>query len=259
MSHPILPTLRLQALRMYLPPPGLAEHLSDPYYVGRYNDLPGDHDQPNFPAYHLNRLALVFVRYKVQDIFGLHLIHGHFKIPQDTFMLGSSIRGRLTGYWTKPTPFETASSPIHGHIYILSSDNRPVAYEYREGDSPAAKTNPAFFRELFEYLSTNQLTGLLGLEVLEDTSNGQVFEFVIAGEGTVMVKEEQVAHADPYRVTGWSFAEDHGIISVKGHETHASLPNGPHHIFRDGKPLRSIDTVVELLLQKQVIKERYGS
>ena len=177
-------------------------------------------------------------------------------------MLGTNVKGRLKGCWTKPTPFNAASNPIHGHIYVFSSDSQPIAYEYREGDAPkyAAETKPAFFRELFEYLSTNQLTGLLGLQVLENTSSQrlQASEFVIAGEGTVMVEEAQVAYANTYRVTGWSFAKDqYGIVSYKGHETHASVPNGVHRIFTDGKRLGSIDAVVDLLLQKQAIKERY--
>ena len=175
-------------------------------------------------------------------------------------MLGSSFKGRVSGYWTKPTPFEAINSnPIHGHIYTLSPDNRLLAYEYREGDAPkrAADIDQAFFGELSKYLSSNQLAGLLGLEVLEDTSSPQpqTLEFVLAGEGTVMIKEEEVAYANISRVTGWSFAQDeNGIISIKGHETHASPANGVHQIFRDGKPLRNIDAVVDLLLHKGVIK-----
>ena len=96
----------------------------------------------------------------------------------------------------------------------------------------------------------------MGLEVLEDTSSPQpqMLEFVLAGQGTVMVKEEEIAHANIYRVTGWSFAQDEdGNVSVKGNETHAAA-NGVHQIFRDGKPLRNIDAVVDLLLQEAVVK-----
>jgi len=226
--------------------------------VERYNYLLEDHDQPSFPEHHLNQLAQLFIQYNVQKIFGLHLIHGHLKIPHNTIMVGSSFKGRLSGYWTKPTPFEaTISKPIHGHIYTLSPDDRLLAYEYREGDAPKgiADINQAFFVELSNYLSSNQLAGLLGLQVLEDTLSPQpqMLEFVLAGRGTVMVKEE-VAHADIYRVTGWSFTQDKdGIVSVKGNETHAGV-NGVHKIFRDTKPLRNIDAVVDLLLQEGVIK-----
>jgi len=110
--------------------------------------------------------------------------------------------------------------------------------------------------ELSEYLSSNMLAGLLSLEVLEDTLSPQpqMLEFVLPGQGTIMVKEEEVAYANIYRVTGWSFTQDgNGIVSVKGHETHAGV-NGRHEIFRDTKPLRNVDAVVDLFLQEGVIK-----
>ena len=100
---------------------------------------------------------------------------------------------------------------------------------------------------------------LLGLEVLEDTLSPQpqMLEFVLAGEGTVMVKKEELTHANIYRVTGWSFILDEdGIVSVKGHETHAGV-NGRHEIFRDMKPLRNIDAVVDLLHQEGLIKNSH--
>jgi len=51
----------------------------------------------------------------------------------------------------------------------------------------------------------NKLAELLALEVLEDTSSlqSQMREFVLAGQGTVLVKEDGgVAHTNIYRVTG---------------------------------------------------------
>jgi len=57
-----------------------------------------DHEQPNVSEHHLNLLAQLFIRYSVQDTFGVHLIHGHLKIPQDTIMLGSMFRRELSGY-----------------------------------------------------------------------------------------------------------------------------------------------------------------
>ena len=176
-------------------------------------------------------------------------------------MLGSMFRRELSGYWTKPTPFETVlANPVHGHIYTLSSDNRLLAYEYRDGLTPKNVTDidQAFFQELSTYLTSNKLAGLLGLEVLEDTSSprSQMLEFVLAGQGTVMVKEE-AAHGDTYRVTGWSFAQEQdGTISVKGNETHAGTAGG-HQVFTDGKPLRNIDAVMNLLLQEGVIRDHY--
>ena len=217
-------------------------------------------EQPDISPHHLQLLAQLFIRYKAQNTFGVHLIHGHFKIPHGTIMLGSTFRRELSGYWTKPTLYETTlANSVHGHIYTLSSDTRLIAYEYREGGAPknVDEIDTGFFHELSKYLIPNKLVGLLGLEVLEDTSSPQsrMLEFVLAGQGTVMVKEEETMHTDIYRVTGWSFVQDKdGIISVKGNETHASTPSGGHQVFTDGKPLRNIDTVMSLFLQEGIIK-----
>lgn len=158
-------------------------------FLSQANYLLDDRDQPNSLEHHLNQLAQLFIQCNVQKIFGLHLIHDHLKISHNTIMLGSSLKGQLSGYWTKPTPSEVIiPNPIHGHIYILSPDNRLLAYEYREGDAPkcVADINQAFFGELSKYLSSNQLTGLLGLEVLEELEDKsspqpQMLEFVLAG------------------------------------------------------------------------------
>jgi len=175
-------------------------------------------------------------------------------------MSGSRFRGERSGGWTKPTPFESIlGNHVHGHIYILSPDNRLLPYEYRDGGAPkhAAGVAQIFFRELSEYLISNKLAGVLGLEVLEDTSSPQphMLEFILAGQGTVMVKEQEAARADLYRVTGWSFAKDKdGIISIKGNETHAGTAGGGHQIFTDGKPLKDIEAVMKLLLQERVLR-----
>lgn len=226
----------------------------------RYNCLLDDEDQATTKEHHLNKLAQLFVDYNAQKIFGLHLIHGHFRIPPNTVMLGTIFEGRLSCCWTKPSPFEAIlSKPVHGHIYTFSPDHHLLPYEYRDGDVPKGVTDidQAFFWELSEYLSSNKLAELLGLEVFDDTwsPQPQMSEIVLAGQGTVMVKGEDVENAEPYKVTGWCFAQDeNGIVSVKGQETHAAV-NGEHKIFRDTKPLSNIDAVLDLLLQERIIKD----
>ena len=45
-----------------------------------------------------------------------------------------------------------------------------------------------------------------------------MLEFALRGEGTAMLREQNVDHGGIYRTTGWSFAQDDdSIISVKGH------------------------------------------
>ena len=67
-------------------------------------------------------------------------------------MLGTTF-AQPSGYWTKPTSIQDINpEDIHGHIFMLSPDNRLVAYEYREGPpNDIAGTDPAFFQELIEH------------------------------------------------------------------------------------------------------------
>lgn len=54
-------------------------------------------------------------------------------------------------------------------------------------------------------------------------------------------------------LTGWSFAQDeNSVIVIKERETHAGTANGVHQILKDGKALRIIDAVVDLLAQEGV-------
>lgn len=230
----------------------------------RYNCLVNDHEQPYVSLHDLELLAQLFLRYNAQAIFGLHLVHGHFRIPSDTVMLGSMFTGHSSGYWTKPIPYDKIhAKDVHGHIYTISAENDLLAYEYREGTAPdnIAKIDAAFFHEFTKYLGSNKLGGVLGLEVLEDrlSSQSQMLEFVLADQGTVMLKKEDATNAHIYRVTGWSFARSaDGTVSIKGNETHASRPGEDHKLFTDGKLLESIDAVMSLLLKNGVIKNQWN-
>ena len=206
---------------------------------------------------HLAHLAQLFIRHNVQDAFGLHLIHAHFKIPHDMVMLGTTFGHGLAGYWTQPQLYETLLTvPVHGHVFVVNSAKCLLPYEYREGKAPTAAidTGPVFFEELSAYLTLNKLEQLLGLQVLEERLDSQLLmEFVIAEQATAMIKSEHAAQSDIYRVTGWTFTQTmDGSISVKGKETHASQ-NGIHKIFTDGK-LKTIDAGLKFLLQKGVFK-----
>ncbi len=214
---------------------------------------------PEVSEHHLQSLASLFIRHGTQDKFGLHLVHGHFKIDEDTIMLGSGFGENFSGSWTKPTrSMDVDRDKIHGHIYVLSIENQFIAYEYRKGASPVNKRemHPAFFDELTKYLARNDLAGLLGLQVLNSPTvlGERMLEFVLGREGTVMLGEQDVNHGGIYRITGWSFEQsEDGIISVKGGESHARTVRGTHQVFTDGKPLPTVEAVQKVLHEEGVI------
>ncbi len=53
-----------------------------------YNVLPDDSQQPEILESHIHNLAALFVRNRADGILGIHLVHAHFAIPEDTAILG---------------------------------------------------------------------------------------------------------------------------------------------------------------------------
>lgn len=224
----------------------------------RYNNLKDDSGQPEVTVNQLNSLAALFTRHDAQDVFGVHLVHGHFQIDEDMIMLGVDLGTDFPGYWTRPTKSTNVDTDsIHGHVYMLS-ENHFTPYEYRGGPSVSnwKQVHPSFFSELASYLATNDLAGVLGLQVLDRlaVSPERMLEFVLGGEGTAMLREQDVNHGGIYRVTGWSFGRDEdGIISVKGSESHAKTTKGTHQVFIDGKPLPTVEAVRDVLQKERII------
>lgn len=157
-------------------------------------------------------------------------------------MLGKSVQ-QPSGCWTKPTGIEEVNlEDIHGHIFALAGDGRFVAYEYRERPPfDMADVKPEFFRDIIQYLRSNNLEDLLGLQVLSNEPQEKLAEFVLGQEaGTVMLRESEANYGRISRVTGWSFEDKDGVISCKGNDVHAEMKNGNHRIFQDSKPLPDV-------------------
>ena len=173
-------------------------------------------------------------------------------------MVGTTVGNGPIRCWTRPVPFRDLCVGLHGHIYALSTDNRFVPYEFRQGTAPhkIKVVQNAFFEEILQYLVKHDLTSVLGLEVVEDDveSGGQMYEFVVADQCTVMVAEQQLKYKNGFQVTGWSVAKgDDGISCFKGGQTHSKSTTGSHQIFTDGKALLDVRSVVELLCQSGIV------
>ena len=87
-----------------------------------YNSLPHPKEQPEVSDDMLKALGELFVRHGVHDIFGIHLLHGHFAAPEGTMLFGVQFQmsGASQACWTKPVPAaELATESIHGHVFRL--------------------------------------------------------------------------------------------------------------------------------------------
>lgn len=217
-----------------------------------YNLLPDDGDQPDVQEVHLHELASLFKRFNVQDIFGMHLIHGHFKLDGGNVMLGTALKS-VRGCWTKPTRITDINpTEIHGHIFRLTGSGEMQAYEYREGlTTNLDGADPAFFQELAEYLQANNLANLLGLQVLGKEVPEMMCEFVLQDNGTVMLDARDVKNWTPFRVTGFTLSGP-GMTVLKGGESHAKTTKGTHQVFIGGK-IGKEDPLMDALRAEHIV------
>jgi len=226
-----------------------------------YNTLLHPEDQPDVTERTLKDLGELFVRHKVQDVFGIHLLHGHFMAPEGTVLVGThfNLPTNSNACWTKPVPIAGLKmDTLQGHVFTLQSDGSFIPYEYHEGapDAKAASTSPAFFQEFADFLQKQNLASLIALQLLDGTEKNTNMEFMTGPQSTVMLDERDVIGFDQPRIsTGWSFrVGDDGIISCKGNDVYAPKTNSSHQVFQDSKPL-TISTVEELkdALRKEAI------
>ncbi|KYK53953.1 hypothetical protein DCS_05902 [Drechmeria coniospora] len=204
-------------------------------------------EQPPVDGEHIQNLATIFVRHNAQNALGIHLIHGHFSIPENTVLLGTNFEGPK-GRWAKVTGIEYVDpASVHGHIFVLSDDGL-CAYEYQEGPLPdVSVVGRGFLREFVNYLVANHLTELIGLQVLSDCGGNQSMYELILNEGTVMLQEDAVKNCEPTRVTGWKFeAGPSGPRACQSNETHSTMTSGNHKVFNAGKPLPKLKNVDDL-------------
>ncbi|KAI0526428.1 hypothetical protein F5B22DRAFT_585712 [Xylaria bambusicola] len=216
-----------------------------------YNLLPDDRDQPHVQEVHLQQLAVILKHYGVQNKFGIHLIHGHLQLESDKIMLGTALTS-VRGCWTKPTSINHINlAEIHGHIFKLTPKGELQAYEYREGSvMDLSDVDAAFFHELTEYLKTNNLVDLLGVQVLGKEIPEMMCEFVLQDNGTVMLDSRDVKGWSPYRTTGFFYAP--GMTSLSGGEKHAKKTNGNHQVFVDGK-IGKEDPLMDVLRAQDIV------
>ncbi|KFY30327.1 hypothetical protein V494_08190 [Pseudogymnoascus sp. VKM F-4513 (FW-928)] len=205
-----------------------------------YNVLPTDSQQPEILQSHINNLAALFVRNRADGILGIHLAHAHFAVPANTAILGANY-DKPYCRWAKTTAIQTIDlSNVHGHIFVLT-DHGFHPYEYQTGPSPdLSEVNSTFLPELADYLNTNNLSTLVGLQII-DQSPAHVFELILP-LATVMLDVLDLNGCVPARQTGWKFEVENGEPRVcKSNETHGRNANG-HDIFNEGAPHPKLET-----------------
>lgn len=172
-------------------------------------------------------------------------------------MLGTNIEDPC-GRWTKATVTDMIElNKVHGHIFALRPPVGFVAYGYQDGPMPdLSAISDNFFAELASYLTSNDLTSLLGLQVRLEGVPESMFELIL-DQGTVMLDEAAVRGYSASRQTGWKFELKDGESRVcAANKTHAKKTSGNHQVFNAGKPqpkLASIADLKEALVRAKIL------
>lgn len=219
-----------------------------------YNGLPDDLEQPAILDSHIRQLSRLFVRNNAHEIFGIHLVHGHFEIPEENALVGANYDSPPCR-WARITDAHRIDlDGVHGHIFVLT-EHGFHPYEYQQGITPdMSKVSENFLAEFSNFLVENDLTKLIGLQIL-DPHLPEMFELILPG-GTIMVEVSSLKGCNPTRRTGWRFGESNGQPRVcKPNETHARHANG-HDVFNAGAahpPLTTFEDVKHALQRENIL------
>jgi len=209
-----------------------------------YNVLPTDSQQPEILQSHIDDLAALFVRNGADRILGIHLAHAHFSIPENNVILGVSYDNPHCR-WARTTAVQTMNlSNMHGHIFVLRGHNFHP-YEYQTGPLPdLSAVKRTFLPELANYLIENDLSNLVGLQII-DQNSAHMLELILP-QGTVMLDVLNLNGCVPTRQTGWKFEAVNGEPRVcQANETHGRTAT-THEIYNKGDPLPKLENFQDL-------------
>ncbi|POR39632.1 Uncharacterized protein TPAR_00172 [Tolypocladium paradoxum] len=170
-------------------------------------------------------LAALFVRNRAHGNVGIHLVHGRFAIPENTVLLGIN-HDMPRCRWGKATTMQTMDlSNVHGRIFVLT-DRGFHPHEYQIGPVPdLSRVDGTFLPELADFLSTNNLAMLVGLQVI-DMYPSHMLELVLS-RGTIMLHASNLNGCVLTRQTGWKFEVENGEPRVcQANEMHGQTRTG---------------------------------
>jgi hypothetical protein len=181
-------------------------------------------------------------------------VHAHFAIPENTVLLGVN-HNMPRCRWTNATTIQTMDlSNVHGHIFVLT-DHGFHPYEYQSGPVPdLSRVDDTFLVEFADFLHTNNLATLAGLQVL-DRYPSYMLELVLP-QGTIMLDVSDLKGCVATRQTGWNFKVENGEPCVcQSNESHGETGKG-HEVYNKGDPHPKLETfpeVVDALERLQIL------
>ncbi|WKT54314.1 hypothetical protein QSH57_004898 [Fusarium oxysporum f. sp. vasinfectum] len=195
-----------------------------------YNSLP-EHTKRSSIEGHLPAFQHMFVQYGVTNKLGIHLRHGHFKLPENHILVGTSVSKPLCR-WARTQHFDNINlHSVHGHIFALDDSGQLHPYEFHEANYQEAI--PADFLDAFvKYINDNGLQTEAGLQILLPEFKDQCMSEIPFTDQTIMLDIKHLNGLKPGTVTGWTFS----LTECTAGEMHAETGDG-HEKVNVGAPL----------------------
>ncbi|KAF2222754.1 hypothetical protein BDZ85DRAFT_250611 [Elsinoe ampelina] len=182
---------------------------------------------------HVKALLALVNDHGMADHFGVHSLHNHGPIPEKTICLETDLPGYENIKWNRSTPVtdQLLTQKIHPTLFRVNGAD-VIPFEFALGPSPidASAIPKAFVADLVEYLTENDLTDLIAIQLGDFTKAGAAEGIQRTSELevdwgaketlTVILPFERMVDAALNPVpTGWNAAND---------IEHSSPPAGEH-------------------------------
>ncbi|KAH8157208.1 hypothetical protein CIB48_g11043 [Xylaria polymorpha] len=159
---------------------------------------------------HVKGLLDIILSHDQHGKFGIHRVHRHDKIPNDTVRLESNL-GIVPGKWNRATPTESLDLNNMYPVVIkyFPGTKELVPYELGEGPSTVVMTAKvdAFVKDFTGYLAEHNLSERFALEVVDPAKAGQPVEcnaeLEVVDVGTVVLPASMMVSKDFTIATGW--------------------------------------------------------
>lgn len=141
----------------------------------RYNQIPHIDDQPAPSISQLLGLGEIIVRHNLEARFGLHLLHRHFEIKENTVMFNYVDEEKEISSMTSLSDIDEGK--IRPQCFLFDRDAGFISYEYGYDEDRDATIPEPLATDLAGHFAENNIGHLLAIERIDGNTKGLCAEF----------------------------------------------------------------------------------
>lgn len=175
-------------------------------------------------------------------MFSIHLLHRHGRLlhPGEVMVTSRASRDFTPSpaaiYQKRRLADKEDMANLFGRVYAFTEGFEVVRSEMQDVAPRSATVDlSVFFKDVAEFLISQNLHTILGLQVIDHEIQHDLVELETVDGETLTFRREDIGNDEDWRVTNWVVCRKDGVIILKGNESHASKPGGQHKKFVDGK------------------------